>query len=163
MKNVSMITARRIAVIFLALALLFQTVPVFAESSASFSNTHWYVSSVSSDYASLLDKDSQLFMALLGSMVELVPYRSWLEGYSMYAVYIGLDLNANGSFTLTSLTSENGVIDWSTYESVTGSWRYSSNVLILTNREGGTVRLGYRGGKLLLNLYGIVDMTFEQA
>ena len=155
-------TIRKIAVLILTLAILIQAVPVSAESS-SFNDTHWYVSGISSDYTSLLDDDSRMFLGLLGSLVQMVPYSSWLEGCSFYAVYIGLDLKGNGTFDLTFLTSENGVIDWSTHESASGTWRYASNSLYLTGPDGESLRLGYRGGKLSLNLYGVIDLTLEQA
>ncbi len=154
-------TIRKIAVLTLTLALLLQAVPVSAD--ANFNNTHWYVSSISSDYTSLLDKDSQMVLGLIGSVVQMVPYSSWLEGYSIYALYIGLDLKSNGTFELTFLASENGVIDWSTYQNTTGTWRYASNCLYLTETGGESIRMGYRGGKLSLNLYGLIDLTLEQA
>ncbi len=157
MKNI-----KKIAVLIMTLVLLVQALPATAASTSTFAGTHWYVSSVSSDYLYLLDSDSRALIQLLSTVVDLVPYQSWLQGYSLYAVYIGLDLNSNGRFTLTMLCSQCGQIDYSTYGSLSGTWYYSDNTLYL-NANGGVLPLRYSGGALHLSLYDVVEVEIRQA
>ncbi len=159
MKNSSKIVAA-----LLTLILVISMLPVsHAESSPSFINTHWYATNVNCAYVdpSQIDSDTQYILDVLGALVKFVPYEEWLWDFSVCSIYCGIDFQSNGTFKMTMACSAFGEIDTDSYTSLSGTWTYKNNRLIMTS-NGERVPLQYSNGKLSLSYYGI-GLDFAKA
>ena len=150
---------KKLAALALALILALQMVPAaLASSSDPFSGTHWYASGINVAYT---NADVEEALAFLGLFLRFVPYESWLTQKTFASLYCGIDFSSNGTFKLTLAMSQNGEIDYSTYNRVSGTWSYRNNVLYMT-MNGESVPLTYWNGTLSLSAYGF-GLNFDKA
>ena len=159
MKKISKIVAAMLTLILLTG--MFPTSQ--AASSPSFTNTHWYATNVNCAYvdASQIDADTQYILDVLGALVKFVPYEEWLWDFTVCSIYCGIDFQTNGSFRMTMACSAFGEIDTDSYLSLSGTWTYNNNRLIMFS-NGERIPLQYSHGKLSLSFYGI-GLDFAQA
>ncbi len=156
--------AKKIFATLLTVILLISVIPSsLAESTTSFTNTHWYATNINCAYvdASQIDRDTQDFLDVVGALVKFVPYEEWLWDFTVCSLYCGIDFQSNGSFKMTMALSAFGEIEKSSYTTLSGTWTYKNNRLIMVS-NGNRIPLQYYNGVLSLSYYGI-GLNFAQA
>ena len=155
---------RKLVATLLTVILFISIIPSSqAESTPAFTNTHWYATNVNCAYVdkTQIDHDTQYVLDVLGALVKFVPYEEWLWDFTVCSIYCGIDFQSNGSFKMTMAYSAFGEIDKSSYTSLSGTWTYKNNRLIMIS-NGDRIPLQYYNGVLSLSFYGI-GLDFARA
>ncbi len=153
-------TTRKIAAVLIAAVLLLSAFPsALASSSHNFAGTHWYVFYIDLDDLDLSSLDNYSLAIL--RMMRFVPYESELQKNTRISLYIGLDLNYDGTFTVTNGYSELGEVKSS--GTVSGTWICRDGVPCLFLNDGATILPAtYQKGVLRIDNFGIL-LSFAQA
>ncbi len=154
MKNIQINSIRRKAIaLLLSIAILTLAVPSALADSSTFAGTRWYATNINMDILKSIDSDAYSELKAIASLISFVPDISWLDMPSLMAICCVIDFNQNGTFTISLLGSTLGAIDWSSYNSSTGSWSCRGNMLKLTV-DGESIPMNYSNGVLSLSIYG---------
>ena len=127
-------------------------------SSSAMAGTHWVGTGLSTEMIDGIEFDSGMGSFSIGDlmgMITFVPSESMLQsGLGLATAYTALDLNGNGTFTLTLKMAALGQVMDDDSTNVNGTWSYSNGLLTLT-AEGQSLPCIVNGNTLSIGISGL--------